>query len=114
MPRVKRGVIHNKKRTRILKLTKGYRWGRKNLIKQAITASHLAGAHALADRRKKKTVNRALWQVKINAALRPHGLSYSKFIHALKVKNIELDRKVLSVLAKDYPAVFTQLIASVK
>mgnify|MGYP001160735543 CR=1 FL=1 len=114
MPRVKRGVIHNKKRTRILKLTKSYRWGRKNLIKQAITASHLAGAHAFADRRKKKSVNRALWQVKINAALRPQALSYSKFIHLLKEKNIVLDRKVLSTLAEKYPAVFEQLVKTVK
>lgn len=114
MPRVKRGVIHGKKRARILKLTKGYRWGRKNLIKQAITATHLAGAHALADRRKKKRVNRALWQIKINAALRTEGLSYSKFIHALKEKNIQLDRKVLSKIAQDYPEVFKAIISSTK
>ncbi|HRY63429.1 MAG TPA: 50S ribosomal protein L20 [Patescibacteria group bacterium] len=114
MPRVKRGVIHGKKRARILKLTKGYRWGRKNLIKQAITASHLAGAHALADRRKKKNVNRALWQVKINAALRINGLTYSKFIHTLKTKNIELDRKTLATIAKDYPEIFKKIIAATK
>ncbi|HOZ36647.1 MAG TPA: 50S ribosomal protein L20 [bacterium] len=114
MPRVKRGVIHNKKRTRILKLTKGYRWGRKNLIKQAITASHLAGAHALADRRKKKSVNRGLWQIKISAGLKPYSLSYSKFIHLLKEKNIELDRKSLSTLAEKYPLIFEQLVKSVQ
>ena len=114
MSRVKRSVLHGKKRTRILKLTKGYRWGRKNLIKQAITASHLAGAHALADRRKKKSVNRALWQIKINAALRENGQSYSKFIPLLKKNNIALDRKVLSTIAKDYPAVFKKIIESAK
>lgn len=114
MPRVKRGVIHGKKRARVLKLTKGYRWGRKNLIKQAITASHLAGAHALADRRKKKPLRRGLWQTKLNAALRVDGLSYSQFIHLLKTKNIALDRKVLSQLAEHYPAVFHQLVVAVK
>ncbi|NMC51208.1 50S ribosomal protein L20 [Candidatus Kuenenbacteria bacterium] len=114
MPRVKRGVIHNKKRARILKLTKGYRWGRKSLIKQAITASHLAGAHAFVDRRKKKRVNRALWQTKINAALKKEGLSYSKFIYSLKAKNIELDRKVLSALAEKNPEIFQKIVTFCK
>lgn len=114
MSRIKRSVLHGKKRARILKLTKGYRWGRKNLIKQAITATHLAGAHAFSDRRKKKAVNRSLWQIKINAALRENGQSYSKFIPLLKKNNITLDRKVLAALAENYPAVFKKIIESVK
>ena len=114
MPRVKRGVMHTKKRKRILKQTKGYKWGRKNLIKEAITATNKAGVHAFVDRKKKKRVNRRLWQIRLNAALRPHELSYSKFIKLLKDKKIELDRKVLSNIAKDDPSVFTSIITEVK
>ena len=114
MPRVKRGVTHLKKRKRILKQTKGYKWGRKKLIKQAITATYKAGAHAYADRKKKKRVNRALWQVRLNAAVRQHDLTYSKFINLLKKKKIDLDRKVLSELAQKHPQLFTKLIEQVK
>lgn len=114
MPRVKRGVIHLKKRKRILKQTKGYKWGRKKLIKEAITATHKAGAHAFADRRKKKRVNRRLWQVRLNAAVRVHDLSYSQFINLLKKKKIDLDRKVLSELAQKNPEVFAKLIEQIK
>ena len=80
MPRVKRGVIHSKNRRNILKQTKGYKWGRKKLIKLAKTAVNKAGAYAYRDRRAKKRTARALWQVQINAAAREHGLSYSKFM----------------------------------
>lgn len=114
MPRVKRGIIHLKKRRRILTLTKGYHWGRKNLIKQAITATHKAGVHAFVDRRKKKRVNRALWSIRLNAATRELGLNYSKFIDLLHKKNIALDRKVLSELAINYPAIFKKLVEEVK
>ncbi len=114
MPRVKRGIIHLKKRRRILTLTKGYHWGRKNLIKQAITATHKAGVHAFVDRKKKKRVNRALWSIRLNAATRELGLTYSKFINLLRKKNIALDRKVLSELAINYPAVFQKIVEAVK
>lgn len=114
MPRVKRGVSHGKKRKRILKQTKGYKWGRKNLIKSAITAGKKAGAHAFVDRRKKKRVNRALWQIRLNAAVRTHDLTYSKFINLLKKKGFELDRKVLSEIAKNHPEVFSQIVTQVK
>lgn len=114
MPRVKRGVIHTKKRKRILKLTKGYRWGRKNLISQAITATHKAGVHAFVGRKNKKRTARALWQVRLNAAVREHDLSYSRFINLLKKQNIILDRKVLSDLAANNPAIFASLIAKIK
>lgn len=114
MPRVKRGTIHLKKRKRILKQTKGYKWGRKNLIKEAITATHKAGVHAFTDRKKKKRVNRGLWHIRLSAALKAHDLSYSKFISLLKKNKIDLDRKVLSAIAKDYPAVFTKLVEQLK
>ena len=114
MPRVKRGVIHLKKRKRILKQTKGYKWGRKKLIKQAITATYKAGVHAFTDRKKKKRVNRALWQIRLNAAVRQYDLSYSKFINLLAKKKIGLDRKVLSELAHKNPAIFAKIVEAVK
>ncbi|MFH1890671.1 MAG: 50S ribosomal protein L20 [Candidatus Kuenenbacteria bacterium] len=114
MPRVKRGVIHAKKRKRVLKLTKGYKWGRKKLISQAITASNKAGVYAYRDRKVKKRTARRLWQIRLNAAVREHNLTYSKFIHLLKKKNIELDRKILSQLAVENPKIFEKIIEQVK
>ena len=114
MPRVKRGTIHVKKRNSILAKTKGYKWGRKNLIKVAKTARTKAGAHAFVDRRKKKRTARALWQTKISAFVRAEGLSYSKFIAALKAKNVLLDRKVLAEMAVKYPELLKKIIASLK
>jgi len=114
MPRVKRGRAHIKHRKNLLSRAKGYRWGRKNLPKLAKVAVTKAGVYAFRDRRAKKRVKRQLWQIKINAAAREHGLSYSQFIHALKQKNIALDRKILSQLAEKYPAVFTKIIEKVK
>ena len=84
MPRVKRGTTHVKRRRNLLSKTKGYKWGRKNLIKQAKEAVVKAGAHAFVDRRKKKRTSRSLWQIKIGAFTREHGVSYSKFINLLK------------------------------
>ena len=114
MSRVKRGTTHLKKRKRILLQTKGYKWGRKKLIKQAIEATHKAGAHAYVDRKKKKRTNRGLWQIRLNAAVRQHDLSYSKFIHLLKKKKNDLDRKVLSELAHKQPDIFTKIIEEIK
>ncbi len=114
MPRVKRGVTHVKRRKNILKKTKGYNWGRKNLIKLAQTAVNKAGQHALADRRKKKRVMRRLWQVKLNAAVHTLGLNYSRFIDMLKKNNSELDRKVLSQIAETRSAAFANLVAALK
>ncbi|HAZ16591.1 MAG: 50S ribosomal protein L20 [Candidatus Jacksonbacteria bacterium RIFCSPLOWO2_02_FULL_43_9] len=114
MPRVKRGTMHTKRRAGIMKRAKGFSWGRKNKIKLAKTAVMKAGQHAYNDRRKKKRTFRRLWQIRLNAALRPLGLSYSKFIHALKIKNVELDRKVLSNIAKNHPEVFTKIVKSIE
>lgn len=114
MPRVKRGVIHNKKRKKILDQTKGFKWGRKNLIRLASTAATKAGANAFVGRKRKKRDFRALWQVKINSAVRPHGLSYSKFIKLLKENNIELDRKILANLAENHKPVFDSIVSQVK
>ncbi len=114
MPRVKRGVMHSKRRKNLLKKTKGFQRGRKKLIKLATTAAMKAGANAFKDRRLKKRSARALWQVQLNAAVREHGLSYSKFIALLKTANIGLDRKVLSEIAKKEPAIFAKIIAQIK
>ncbi|MBI5254778.1 50S ribosomal protein L20 [Candidatus Falkowbacteria bacterium] len=114
MSRVKRAVSHVKKRRTLRKLAKGYKWGRKNTIRLAKTAVKKAGQHAYVDRKRKKRVNRALWLVKLNAAVREHGLSYSKFIAGLKKNKIELDRKVLAELAEKNPKVFAKIVEKVK
>ncbi len=114
MPRVKRGVIHSKRRKNILKQVKGYKWGRKKLIKLAQTARTKAGAHAFVDRRKKKRTARGLWQIKISAFVKEYGLSYSKFMGGLKKANIVLDRKVLADLAVNNKKVLASIVEKVK
>ena len=114
MPRVKRGVGHAKKRRNLLKRVKGFGAGRKKLIKLAKTADTRAGAHAYRDRKLKKRNFRRLWQVRINAAVRAFGMSYSSFTGALKKKEVGLDRKVLSELAAKQPAIFEKVVDFVK
>ena len=114
MPRVKRGVSHVKRRKNLLAKAKGFKWGRKKLIKLAKTAVVKAGAHAFVDRRKKKRTARSLWQIKISAFVREEGLSYSRFIAALKSNKIELDRKILADLAVNQPEVLKQIITEIK
>lgn len=103
-----------KRRRGILKHTKGYRWGRKSKIKVAKVAKMKAGQYAFVDRRIKKRINRGLWQIRINAAARELGISYSKLIGALKKHNIAIDRKILSQLAAQYPKTFGQIVEKVK
>jgi large subunit ribosomal protein L20 len=114
MPRVKRGTSHVKKRKSLLKAVKGYKWGRKNLIKLARTARTKAGAHSYVDRRKKKRTMRGLWQIKINAFVREFDFSYSRFINALKINKIEVDRKILADLAVNNKDVLEAIIAKIK
>lgn len=114
MTRIKGGLLHRKRRTGILKHTKGYKWGRKSKIKVAKVAKMKAGQYAFNDRKKKKRSARQLWTVRLNAAARKLDLSYSQLINLLKKANVELDRKVLSELAVKYPAVFTKLVEAVK
>jgi large subunit ribosomal protein L20 len=110
MPRVKRGVISLKRRRKVLRQAKGYRFGRSKKERLAREALLHAGAHALAHRRDKKGDFRRLWNVRINAAIRPLGLSYSRFINLLKKKNIALDRKILAELANKEPKIFGELV----
>lgn len=110
MTRVKRGIISLKRRRKILKQVKGYRHDRKSKERLAREALLHAGAHAFHDRRKKKRNMRKLWQIKINAAARAKGVSYSKFINKLKKSGIALDRKILAQLAENYPDVFSKVV----
>ncbi len=111
MTRVKRGTIATKKRRKILKYTKGFRWSRKSKERAAKEALLHAWTHAFRGRKEKKRNFRSLWQVKISAAVRQEGLSYSKFIGLLKKKNILLDRKILANLAEKEPQIFKKIVA---
>ncbi len=114
MARVKSGKTRLKKRKKILKETKGYRWGRKSKLRLAKEAVLHASRHAYRDRRKKKRDFRGLWQIKIGAAAKELGISYSRLIHNLKEKNIGLDRKVLADLAENYPEIFKEIVEKSK
>ncbi|MEI7741487.1 MAG: 50S ribosomal protein L20 [bacterium] len=114
MARVKRGMIHLKKRSNMRKRAKGFLWGRKKNIKQMHIAVIKSGVQAYKGRKLKKRDYRAVHTIKVNAGARAEGLSYSKFIDALHKKGIELDRKSLSVLADKFPVIFKQIVAAVK
>lgn len=103
-----------KRRRNILDEVKGYRLQRSKKKRVAREAIYHAQLHAFAHRKDKKNDFRRLWAVRINAALMPHGLKYSRFIKALKDKNIELDRKVLATLAVENPDAFDRVVAEVK
>jgi len=113
MTRVKKGVNALKTRRNILKRAKGYRHARSKKERAAYEALVHAGSHAFAHRRDKKNDFRRLWNVRINAAIRENGLSYSKFIGALKKANIGLDRKILSGLAQDNPETFKRVLVKI-
>ena len=113
MTRVKKGVNALKSRKNILRQVKGYRMDRGSKERSAITAIAHAGASAFRDRRDKKGEYRRLFNIRINAGVREHGLSYSKFIGALKKNNILLDRKVLSQMANDNPETFARIVKKV-
>ena len=114
MVRVKRGTISLKRRKTVLKKAKGYRFGRSTKEKQAKEAIIHAGVHAFNHRKQKKSDFRRLWTVRINAALKEHGISYSRFIDSLKKAEVGLDRKVLSQLAQEQPEAFNAIVAKAK
>ncbi len=114
MARVKRGTTSLKTRKNVLKRVKGYRFGRSTKERQAREAIAHAGNHAFAHRRRKKGDFRRLWTVKMNAALRPLGFSYSVFIDTLTKRNIILNRKVLSEIAHEQPESFKRIVEGVK
>ncbi len=110
MARVKRGKVAHKRRKRLLKHTKGFRWGRKSKFRLAKKAVYHAWSHAYKDRKRKKREFRGLWQTQINAACRNLGISYSKFICGIKKKGVEIDRKVLSQFAREHPQIFEKIV----
>jgi large subunit ribosomal protein L20 len=114
MPRVKRGVTARARHKKIFKLAKGYRGRRKNVYRIAKQAVMRAGQYAYRDRRNKKRTFRALWIIRINAAVRQHGMSYSVFMNGMKKANIQIDRKVLSDIAIFDQAGFAAIVAQVK
>ncbi len=114
MTRVKRGVIKAKRRRKVLSQTKGYRFGRSTKEAQAREAIVHAGTYAFAHRKDKKSDRRKLWQVKINAAVREQGISYSKLVGELKKKGIILDRKILASLAEENPKTFERIVKNLK
>lgn len=114
MPRVKRGVITKKKHKALRKRAKGRRLLNRTTIKRARQADIKAGTQSYRDRKNKKRSARNLWSIRINAAVREYGLSYSKFINLLKNNQVELDRKVLSKIANDHPDIFRKIVEAVK
>jgi large subunit ribosomal protein L20 len=114
MPRAKGGVKTRRRHKKILKKAKGYVGGRRRLYRSANETVLRAGAFAYRDRKQKKRRSRALWIVRINAACRLVGLSYSKFMNGLKKAGITLDRKVLAELAVRDPQAFAKLAETAK
>lgn len=112
--RIKRSVGARKKRRKTLKMTKGFLGMRKSSYRKAKEAAIHASKNAYRDRKAKKRLRRGLWQIKIGNAVRPQGLSYSKFINLLKKNKIELDRKVLAELAEKEPKAFQKIVEKVK
>jgi large subunit ribosomal protein L20 len=114
MVRVKRGKIAHKKRGRVLKQTKGFKWSRKSKERAAKEALLHALPRKFRGRKEKKRASRGLWQVKINAASRAEGMTYRDLINRLKKNNIELDRKILASLAENQPEIFAKIISFLK
>lgn len=106
--------MHLKRRKNIMAQTKGYMWGRKSKLKLAKIAILKAGKNAYRDRRLKKRTMRALWQTRIGAAAREHGMSYSKLMGALHKAGIAVDRKILADLAMHKPDAFKAVVDAAK
>ncbi|CAM3422737.1 50S ribosomal protein L20 [Pseudostreptobacillus hongkongensis] len=114
MPRVKTGIVRRKRHKKVLSEAKGYRGSIKTNYRKANEAVKKAMAYATEHRKLKKRTMRELWIIRINAATRAQGLSYSRFMNGLKKLNIELDRKVLAELALNNQAEFNALVDKVK
>ena len=112
--RIKRSVNALKKRRKVMKAAKGFRGSRSTLYRVAKESVLRSRHHAYIGRRLKKRDMRSLWIARINAACRQNDISYSKFMHGLKVANVELNRKVLSNLAIEDPAAFSKLVETAK
>ena len=114
MARVKRGVTAHARHKKVLKLAKGYRGRAKDAFRIGIEKVEKGLRYAYRDRRNKKRDFRGLWIQRINAGAREHGLTYSQFMHGVKLAGIDIDRKVLSDLAIREPEAFAAIVASAK
>ncbi len=114
MPRVKRGVTAHARHKKVIDQAKGYRGRRKNVYRVAKQAVTKAGQYAYRDRRQRKRQFRALWIIRINAAARLFGLSYSRFMNGLSRAEIDIDRKILADLAVNDRDAFAQLAEQAK
>ncbi|RVZ86224.1 50S ribosomal protein L20 [Helicobacter pylori] len=112
--RVKTGVVRRRRHKKVLKLARGFYSGRRKHFRKAKEQLERSMYYAFRDRKQKKREFRSLWVVRINAACRMHNTNYSRFMHALKVANIELDRKVLADMAMNDMQAFTSVLESVK
>ena len=113
MPRANSSVPRHRRHRKVVKQAKGYYGARSRNFKAAKDAVEKAGLYAYRDRRQKKRQFRRLWIIRINAAARQHGLSYSQFISKIKAKGIQLDRKVLADMAMNEPDAFAQLAKAI-
>ena len=114
MPRSTGGPTHSRKRKRVLKRASGFRAGPGTLYRQALEFTRKADVYAYRDRRQKKRHFRQLWITRLNAALKERGVSYSRFIPALAVSGVGLNRKMLSELAISDPAAFDAIVEAVR
>jgi large subunit ribosomal protein L20 len=114
MSRIKRAVQARKHRKHLMAHAKGFKYGRKSKFKLAKEALRHAWTYAYRDRKAKKRSFRNLWNLQINALARQNGITYSRLINGLKKNKIELNRKVLSELANEYPKVFIKIIEEAK
>ena len=109
MTRIKRGVIKRQRHKKILKMTKGHQGGRHTLFRQANESMLKAYSYAYAHRRERKGDMRKLWNIKINAAARANGMTYSTLIHGLRLAGVDVNRKMLADLAMRDPQAFAQI-----
>src|SRR3954463_5661939 len=114
MPRSTGGPTHSRKRKRILKRASGFRGGPGTIYRQALEFTRKADVYAYRDRRQKKRHFRTLWITRLNAALKQRGINYNRFIPAMALAGVELNRKMLSELAISDPAVFDAIVEMVK
>ena len=114
MPRAKKGAASRRQRKRIFKAAEGYVGGRRKLLRTAKETVARAMRYATRDRKQRKRSFRSLWIVRLNAAVRERGLTYSRFIEGLKKAKIEVDRKLLAEIAGSDPSGFDQLFAKAK
>ncbi|PAF49248.1 50S ribosomal protein L20 [Helicobacter sp. 12S02232-10] len=112
--RVKTGVVRRRRHKKILKLARGFYSGRRKHFRKAKEQLERSMYYAFRDRKQKKRDFRSLWIVRINAACRINGISYSKFMHGLKLANIDLDRKILADMAMNDPNAFAKVAESAK